>query len=1480
MKKILSLFIVMSMITALLPFGASVAESADDFPLFSGGAAADIYVYADDYKQVLRAAEDLKEDVNRVTSVLPSVKNAQTELGEYAVIVGSIDKSPLIKQLIDDGKLEEAKAITGKFEAFVIKTIDNPAPGVKKALVIAGSDKRGAIYGIYDLSQQIGVSPYYWWADVTPKVQNEILIPNTLKLEGEPSVKYRGIFLNDEKNFTEWSAQFKDAATPGAPNAGAYEKVFELLLRLGANTLWPAMHSYSEGFNTREDAAGASINAKLADDYGIVMGSSHCEMLLRNNEAEWSRWAGANVGKYDAKGTPVYDYTINPKAVLAYWRERVEKNKDFEGIYNVGMRGIHDQGIAFGGISNPTIQQKVKVLEEIITEQRKILTEVLGKPANEIPQAFIPYKEVAEIYNAGMNMPQDVILMWAEDNHGYLRQISTPAEKARSGGSGVYYHVSYWGIDYTSYLWLNTTPLSLMYEELKKAYDTGAKEYWILNVGDLKPSEISIEFMMGMGRNVGKYDDTTISNFIAEIAKRDFLVDDETAEEIADIMAKYYQYNNAKRPEFQGFESGNKDDTYDIVNYGDEGQIRIDQMSAIFERAQRIYDGLDESRKDAFYQMVYYPLRAGKFNLEMNIYWQKNQLYKQQGRFNSVTKYMNLAAQAYYNIINDLIFYNKTMQNGKWDKMMNPYNAKIPAVVGLRALATVGGEDAVSGIGTVCEGQQLPSDDVTLTFSSLTNDKRFIDIFSKEAAANNWTVEVSSGFIVPTKRSGSVDTEERIWLAIDWNKAAEGVNRGTVTVKDEKGFSKTFNISANKSTADLSGRVYAEANGFVAIEAEHYTESVAKRGSEWRVVKNLGRNGDSMKVFPDDGSRIDDNFDENSAQLKYDIYFENTGTFTGTVYRLPTLNEGNEGGITKTCRLAVGMEGTAPSVLSGVATAVNVSNAWKMNTLAQIEKLTFTVIVDRPGIHTLVVYKSDSSIAIDRIVINTGGLKKSYLGPPESFNTIFYENAALSALPEYTKPSEPEFIDVYKSSNGDAEKIKVTDYISINPDQYIVLDADLKVKWNTELGSEYVNLMTRADGSAVVSGINAGRAIIKVTCDEQPLLSRYLEVNVPPQAQERQGEFLESNGKVLIDITSALEQSKFAGYKNSTTTAWQLNGACNALSTQPDMVVMWAKDTTATTALDGSRFLNAFAPRLDYQIYFEKAGRYYVHTLSSHTDDSSDSLHIGLDGMWQFHTNYNVHTGDMRWEKRDSEWFITVDKPGLHTLNIWGREDGTVSHRIFLTDQINAPYYSGWGPEQSERRNLVAGDSSALSELVNASSEKQQGKYTKESWAVFKAAFERAMSTLSNTYAPQSELDTAYTALTAAAAALVKITYTYVSGEIEKLPDLFSLKLSDKQFILSAREHFNALSAADKNRVGNIEKLSNLERDLAVLEADPDGDVAGTGSVGAQSLIMVRGSILGLEKLTAAQIHRGDLSKDGKLSIADILRMRSIILMG
>lgn len=596
---------------------------AGDFPLVHDGRAAAIVVSAEDFKVASLAANDLAADIERVTTLRPAVVHTNAGLSGPAVLVGTLGHSPLIDTLVAAGKLD-VRDLRGAWESFIITTIADPLPGVPSALVIAGSDRRGTAFGVYELSQAIGVSPWYWWADVTPAKKAALSVAAGTRRFGPPSVQYRGIFLNDE----DWGLQPWAAKTfePGVGDIGpkTYAKICELLLRLKANTLWPAMHACTKAFNLYPQ------NKVVADDYAIVMGSSHAEPMLRNNVTEWTAPKEA------------YDYVHNRDGVRAYWEQRLKENGRFENIYTLGMRGIHDSNM----VGPKTDPERIATLENIFADQRALIaqyakwngsnvggaflsaiglataerpdsalaaTQTSGPKApptpihaESIPQIFCAYKEVLDLYRQGLQVPDDVTIVWPDDNFGYIRNFASAGEQKRAGGFGVYYHISYLGRP-MAYLWLGTTPPALIWSEMSKAFDHGAKKIWIVNVGDLKPAEIGTEFFLQMAWDIKRWRQDNLQEFLPEWAAREF--GPAHAREIAGLMTDYYRLNFERRPEHLQWWLPGKPPQASPLSHA-RAMDRIMSFGALRTSADQIATKLPAAKHDAYEQLVGYPLRG------------------------------------------------------------------------------------------------------------------------------------------------------------------------------------------------------------------------------------------------------------------------------------------------------------------------------------------------------------------------------------------------------------------------------------------------------------------------------------------------------------------------------------------------------------------------------------------------------------------------------------------------------------------------------------------------------------------------------------------------------------------------------------------------------------------------------------------------------------------------------------------------------
>jgi hypothetical protein len=588
---------VVSVLCTLCAVRAVAAEwvseraEAGSFALAVDGRAAAIVVAERDSKVVSLAVSDLAADVERVAGTKPEVtvlrEGAEAEgprgVQGGIVLVGTLGKNPWIDALAAEGKLD-VSAVRGQWETFLIATVTQPFAGVERALVIVGSDRRGTAFGVYELSQAIGVSPWHWWADVVPEKKAALHVAAGMRRFGPPSVKYRGIFINDE----DWGLQPWAAQTFEPENGGigpkTYGKMFELMLRLKANTLWPAMHACTKPFN------GDPRNAALADDYGIVMGSSHAEPMLRNNVREWT----------DAKDK--YNYATNREGVLSYWEERMKTNAGYENVFTLGMRGIHDSGMQGG----KTPQEQIALLERIFADQRALIAKYVRPEVEQVPQMFCAYKEVLGLFRGGLRVPDDVTVVFPDDNFGYIRDFPAANERGRKGGFGVYYHISYLGRP-MAYLWLNTTPPALIWSEMRKAYDHGADRLWILNVGDLKPAEIGTEFFLQMAWDIDRWNREDLPEFLVEWAAREF--GHKHAKEIAAVMEEYYRLNFSRKPEHlqwwlpRGEEPRPSGWTEEVVDTRMRALNVLIKKISILSGAKSI-----TKREDAFFQLVGYPV--------------------------------------------------------------------------------------------------------------------------------------------------------------------------------------------------------------------------------------------------------------------------------------------------------------------------------------------------------------------------------------------------------------------------------------------------------------------------------------------------------------------------------------------------------------------------------------------------------------------------------------------------------------------------------------------------------------------------------------------------------------------------------------------------------------------------------------------------------------------------------------------------------
>jgi len=835
------------------------SPGAADFVLATGGRSAAIWLEPGADKSILRAAGDLAADVERVTGVRPQLSQDPASRRGPLVLIGMLGQSKFIDGLAAAGKLD-ARGVRGEWESYVVQVVNDPAPDVDQALVIAGSDRRGTIYGIYEVSESIGVSPWYWWADVPVPKRASLAIRAGAHQHGPPSVKYRGIFLNDEDwGLQPWAAKTFDPAL-GDIGPKTYARIFELLLRLKANTLWPAMHACTKAFNLYPQ------NKQLADDYAIVMGSSHAEPMLRDNVTEWTAPPES------------YNYVTNREGVLKYWEQRVRENGRFENIYTLGMRGIHDSAM----VGPTTTAEHLRVLEQIFADQRLLLANHVNPDVTQVPQAFTPYKEVLDIYHAGLHVPDDVTLVWPDDNFGYIRHFPTPAEQQRRGGSGVYYHLSYLGSP-LSYLWLCTTPPALVWEEMTKAYDHGARTIWIVNVGDLKPAEIGTEFFLEMAWDIHRWRRENLPGFLVEWAAREFGA--EHAREIAGIMDQYYRLNFQRKPEHLQWWLPNESPRPSPFT-AEETRQRLAALVQLRARVDRLHATLPDAAKDAFYELVAYPVRGTALANERYFFGELSALHAA----SSQTDAPELARQAEAadaRLKEETRVFNEQIAGGKWRR-----------------------------------------------------------ILALEPADNQWRKIRIAPWALPQFASAP--------------NAAEGPAHAPA-----------------KAPAGFDG--FIETNGVVSIEAEHYTDKIDQGGAGWEVIPGLGRTGDAVAVFPTTAASLEPaQLMTDAPRLDYRVHLSTAGEITAIVNLLPTQPILTGNGL----RLAVALDDQLPQlVTAGVEVG---SPEWSQSVLNEVLAVSTRLRVPAAGAHVLKIYMVDPGVVVDKIVIDCGGLKPGYLGPPET----------------------------------------------------------------------------------------------------------------------------------------------------------------------------------------------------------------------------------------------------------------------------------------------------------------------------------------------------------------------------------------------------------------------------------------------------------------------------------------------------------------
>jgi len=943
--------------------------SKNAFTIVANGKATSIYVDAADWKGVIRAANDLGDDVRKVSGIKSEVVEKLQYPAKGSILIGTIGKSKIIDQLIADKRIDVSE-IKGHWESFVIQTVDGN-------LIVAGSDKRGTIYGIYDISEKIGVSPWYFWADVPAKKSSQLYVKAGRYVQDSPKVKYRGIFINDESpSFTGWcNAKF------GGVNSKMYVHMFELLLRLKANFLWPAM--WGNAFN--EDDPMSPV---LADEYGIVMGTSHHEPMMRSQKEYTNR----------KKEIGAWDFVTNSANLEKFWFDGLNRNKNYDNVITMGMRG--DGDVAMGKGDD---QENIKTLQNVVKNQREIIQKVYNDdPANH-PQLWAIFTEVQRYYDAGLTVPDDIILLFCDNNWGYIRRTLPLKEKNRKGGGGMYYHIDMNGGPWND-RWINTTTIPKLREQFNLAYQSGINKLWVVNVGDLKPKEIPIDFIMHYAWNPESVPADKTMDYSIDWATKTF--GSEHAVEIADIVSKYPKYNLWRKPEVQ------VPNIFSIVNYN-EGDRVIKLWRDVAEKAEALKSKMALDAQDAYYELVLYPAKASAGVAEMYIAADKNNLYAKQGR---------VSANDYAKRVRDLFeqdkqlsdYYNGTMADGKWKNMMSdihigyrmwsmPRANTMPAVVDITPLPLPTMGVAVEGSEQAWPGSE--GNPTLPVFDGLNKQPYYIDVFNRGTGAFDFNSSANKSWIKLSATKGTVEKENRIMVDIDWKSLPVGKADGLIEIKQGDCLVQV-QVSAVKTTIPATKEpFFGSLTGEFSIPANNFNVNVPGKQSKWILLPDLGRDEACMGIYPVIAPSATP---QTAPLLEYKIYLNQQGKATFCIGILPTQDVNPKRGL----RIAVSIDNGEPQILDarkGLVdefneyTPVNLANSKVLKPLPPINRdialigngklrrneifdnirwLDVQLDVAAPGFHTLKVFMIDPEIVLERIVVNPDNNHPSYFGAP------------------------------------------------------------------------------------------------------------------------------------------------------------------------------------------------------------------------------------------------------------------------------------------------------------------------------------------------------------------------------------------------------------------------------------------------------------------------------------------------------------------
>ncbi|MDN4489613.1 glycosyl hydrolase 115 family protein [Demequina sp. SYSU T00068] len=1197
----------------------SYVGPSDPIELASRGALTTIALDAREDGAVARAvahlAGDLADACGARTSITAEVDRARIVVGTLGSPAGALAES----LGIDLDPLRDGDRPA--WEAYVIHAIDD-------RLFILGSDRRGAIFGIYDLCRAAGVSPWRWFADVPVRTSDRLSVSPGRLVADRPSVKYRGIFINDEEELEAWARTHTADGTIGPE---LYEKVFELLLRLRANHIWPAMHV--NHFN------GDPRSGRLAEDMGIVIGTSHCDMLTRSNQNEWAPWLAE-------RGEDVeYDYSIpgsNREALRDYWRGGIEQNRDYEIAWTVGMRGIHDSGFVTAAIDadeslSPAQKADAKrdLLASVMHDQLGLLDQVVGPDTsgNRLT-TFVPYKEVLGLYDAGLPLPDDVTVIWADDNFGYVRRFPTPAEAARGGGNGLYYHSSYWSQPPRSYLFISSTPLAHMKHELRKAWDHGIRTLWVNNVGAIKPLEQDLEFFVQYAWEVGRESTTAdVDDFTAGWV--DGMFSGGHGTEVADLLRTYAQVTNVRKVEHL------TNRAFDQTSYGDEAARRLATLRDLYDRVNTVLESLPPAEQDAFFELVAMKVHASYLSAGQFAYADRSLLAYDQGKRVAADRYLEISRAFEDNRRAMIAHYNTVMADGRWDGILTPEQFAPPTTALLPAARPALALGA-SGLGVTVWGQDASAVARRLTLSPHSPHTMWIEVFPTGGDAIEVTIE-SDPWIEVERPRGPVAVEQR--LAVRLLDSADHPRSGRIVVTGA-GESITVDVTAEAAVAAAPGS-RIEADGALALLADEPSIIEAATHSSWFTVPGVGRNQNALLAVS--GDPRDDA--DGGARAGFRIHLRTPGAHLLELHRFPTLDS------TGRIRLGVAAD-DRPAVVVESDTTDEKRGTWWDVVVENVEKLTLRLPFLDAGEHTLWLEAIDRHVALSKLVIYTDERRTSALGPLAAL--------AVSGSPAGPDP-DPAAVDLDGIERTRADRYRV-DLDAIEPPAAVFAPADF---WS--------------DDTTFKVPPRAAQPRAAAPAESDP--RRKDLVGAMPRGPVAQL----SSGAFAIEAEWALRNDAHAyitASLDSPAVAWRHTHAETAGRAGLAMHV----DQPRRRWVDPTR-----APGLHYSLEVSTPGEFHVWALVKYDSHADDGIFLAVDGMPQPLEEQSAQ-GAMYTFGTQQVWVwahvsTLALAAGPRTLSVIAHEAGLRVDRLYLTLGDERPPLDAEWPQPASPVHHLEGES-------------------------------------------------------------------------------------------------------------------------------------------------------------------------------------------